>query len=57
MGALCLVPQVTHTEERSRFLRDPARGWLFVDYELLTFPDHMAEAKEAELKSRGQAAA
>lgn len=29
--------------------------WLFADYELIEYPEHMVEAKEAELRARGLA--
>lgn len=51
--------RVSTTIERSRFLRDPASGgqWLFADYTLIDYPTWMEEAKQAELRARGEAGA
>eukprot|EP00198_Chlamydomonas_reinhardtii_P005719 XP_001695055.1 predicted protein [Chlamydomonas reinhardtii] len=51
--------KVSTTIERSRFLRDPASGgqWLFADYTLIDYPTWMEEAKQAELRARGEAGA
>ncbi|KAG2453143.1 hypothetical protein HYH02_002469 [Chlamydomonas schloesseri] len=51
--------KVSTTIERSRFLRDAASGgqWLFADYTLIDYPTWMEEAKQAELRARGEAGA
>ncbi|GLC42043.1 hypothetical protein PLESTB_001062000 [Pleodorina starrii] len=56
--------KISTTLERSRFVREPSAGgsgggggdgsWLFADYELIDYPTWMEEAKQSELRARGQ---